>query len=54
LAGFYPGLFAERPINILDITPELTGEWITTRVEHTLGATLTSLISAERDNEKET
>lgn len=54
LGGFYGELFAQAPINIQGIKPELSGAWAITRVEHRLQQTLTTKFTAERDNEKET
>lgn len=53
LGGFWGGLMAEAKVNLLGIKPELTGEWLITRVQHRLTDTLTTSFDAERDNERE-
>ncbi|MCK4790750.1 MAG: hypothetical protein KAV87_43845, partial [Desulfobacteraceae bacterium] len=52
LGGFAGNLFAEAPVDMQGIKPELTGEWTVSRVEHKLQNTLTTKFDAERDNEE--
>lgn len=54
LGGFHGALFAQAPVHISGIKPELSGRWSITRVEHRLQQTLTTKFTAERDYEKET
>ncbi len=54
LGGFQGDLMAGAKVNLIGIKPELTGEWLATRVRHHLGDTLTTSLDAERDNEKDT
>ena len=53
LGGFHGDLMAGAKINLKDIKPELTGEWLITRVQHRLTDTLTTSLDAERDNGKD-
>ncbi len=43
---------AEAKVDLRGIKPELTGEWLITRVQHRLTDTLTTSFDAERDNEE--
>lgn len=52
LAGFWGDLMAEAKVDLQGIKPELTGEWLITRVQHRLTDTLTTSFDAERDNEE--
>lgn len=52
VGGFMPELFAGARVNMLDIKPELRGEWEITRVTHTMNSKLTTRFDAERDNEE--
>lgn len=52
LGGFHGDLTAEGKVNLIGIKPELTGEWLITRVIHRLAGTLTTSFEAERDNGK--
>lgn len=54
LGGFWGDLMAEATVDIQGVKPELTGEWLITRVQHRLTDTLTTSFDAERDNEEET
>lgn len=47
-AAFQPGLFAGGLLQIVDLRPELAGEWAITSVRHRLGSTLVTSCSAER------
>ncbi len=51
LGGFRGDLLAEAKVDLQGIKPELTGEWLITRVQHRLTDTLTTSFDAERDNE---
>ncbi|EEE38276.1 phage tail protein D [Rhodobacteraceae bacterium KLH11] len=51
LGGFWGDLLAEARVDLQGIKPELTGEWLITRVQHRLTDTLTTSFDAERDNE---
>ncbi|MDV7271413.1 contractile injection system protein, VgrG/Pvc8 family [Thioclava sp. A2] len=51
LGGFWGDLMAEAKVDLQGIKPELTGEWLITRVQHRLSNTLTTSFDAERDNE---
>lgn len=53
LGGFWGDLMAEAKVNLLGIKPELSGEWLITRVTHSLTDVLTTSFEAERDNEKD-
>jgi phage protein D len=50
LGGFQGDLTAGAKVNLTGIKPELTGEWLITRVEHRLGASLVTSVQAERDH----
>lgn len=52
LAGFWGDLMAEAKVNLIGIKPELSGEWLITRVQHRLTDTLTTSFEAERNNEE--
>lgn len=52
LGGFWGDLMAEAKVDLQGIKPELTGEWLITRVQHRLTDTLTTSFDAERDNEE--
>lgn len=52
LGGFWGDLMAEAKVDLRGIKPELTGEWLITRVQHRLSDTLTTSFEAERDNEE--
>lgn len=52
LGGFWGDLLAEAKVDLRGIKPELTGEWLITRVTHRLTSTLTTSFEAERDNEE--
>ncbi len=52
LGGFWGDLMAEAKVDLRGIKPELTGEWLITRVQHRLTDTLTTSFDAERDNEE--
>ncbi|MBC6405471.1 MAG: phage tail protein, partial [Rhodospirillales bacterium] len=51
LGGFHGDLMAEAKVDLRDIKPELTGQWLLTRVMHRLDDSLTTSFEAERDNE---
>jgi phage protein D len=53
IAGFWGDLMAEARADLVGIKPELTGEWLITRVQHRLTDTLTTSFDAERDNDEE-
>jgi phage protein D len=53
LGGFWGDLMAEAKVDLQGIKPELTGEWLITRVQHRLTDTLTTSFDAERDNEED-
>ena len=53
LGGFWGDLMAEAKVELIGIKPELTGEWLITRVQHRLTDTLTTSFDAERDNEED-
>lgn len=53
LGGFWGDLMAEAKVDLQGIKPELTGEWLITRVQHRLTDTLTTSFDAERDNEEQ-
>lgn len=52
LGGFRGDLMAEARVNLTGIKPELSGEWLITRVTHSLTDTLSTSFEAERDNAK--
>ncbi len=52
LGGFWGDLMAEAKVDLRGIKNELCGEWLITRVKHSLGDTLTTSFEAERDNEE--
>lgn len=54
LGGFWGDLMAEAKVDLQGVKPELTGEWLITRVTHKLADTLTTTFDAERDNEEAT
>jgi len=52
--GFYPELFAEAPVDLRGIEPELVGVWPVNRVSHRLSDNaLRTSFEAGRDNEEE-
>ena len=53
LAGFHGDLVAGAKVDLKGIKDELTGEWITTRIQHQLTDTLTTSLEAERDNQED-
>lgn len=53
LGGFWGDLMAEARVDLQGIKPELTGQWLITRVQHRLTDTLTTSFDAERDNEED-
>ena len=52
LGGFWGDLMAEAKVDLQGIKPELTGEWLITRVQHRLTNTLTTSFDAERNTEE--
>lgn len=51
IVGFRGDLMAEAKVNFTGIKPEMTGEWLITRVQHQLGSSLVTSFDAERDHE---
>ncbi|MEH6737815.1 MAG: contractile injection system protein, VgrG/Pvc8 family [Sulfitobacter sp.] len=51
LGGFRGDLMAEAKVNLTNIKPEMTGEWLITQVQHQLGTSLRTSFRAERNHE---
>ena len=51
LGGFRGDITAEAKVDLQGIKPDLTGEWLITRVQHQLRDSLTTSFDAERDTE---
>lgn len=50
LAGFWPQLMAEAKVNLVDVRPGLTGEWLVKSVTHSLSGALKTSFTAERNS----
>lgn len=48
MAGFYPSVFAGALLSVADLRGELGGDWLATRVTHSLTTSLTTEIDIER------